>query len=214
MEPFFTASTAWPRTIRFSGRFPIIHTGRTIGHAEISLSLETYRQEMVWLRNTALMVLAVSLVVIVIATGIILRVLMRKPLDILRDGMDRIARGEGDYRFDKIHHEELADIARRFETMADKIRQRERSLKKEVAERKRAEEKIRQSDIRTRANPQRHSRYSVSARSRRTVFGYARESGAPGGFSGPLHRAENRTGHAAKVGPHFPQATLPILRNR
>jgi len=131
--------------------FPIIHTGRTIGHAEISLSLQTYRQEMVWLRNTALMVLAVSAVVIVIATGIILRVLMRKPLDILREGMDRIARGDGDYRFDKIHHEELADIARRFETMADKIRERERSLKKEVAERKRAEEKIRQSDIRTRA---------------------------------------------------------------
>jgi len=130
---------------------PILHTGRTIGHAEISLSLATYRQELVWLRNTALMVLAVSLVVIVVATGIILRVLMRKPLDILREGMDRIARGDGDYRFDKIHHEELADIARRFETMADTVRQREQSLKKEVAERKRAEEKIRQSDIRTRA---------------------------------------------------------------
>ncbi|WP_319522914.1 ATP-binding protein [uncultured Desulfosarcina sp.] len=132
-------------------KFPIIHTGRTLGHAEISLSVAAYRQEMVWLRNTALMVLAVSLVVIVIATGIILRVLMRKPLDILREGMDRIARGNGDYRFDKIHHEELADIAWRFETMADKVRQRERSLKKEVVERKRAEEKIRQSDIRTRA---------------------------------------------------------------
>lgn len=130
---------------------PIVHTGRTIGHAQLSLSLETYRQEMVWIRNTALMVLALSAVVIVIATGFILRVLMRKPLDILRQGMDRIARGEGDCRFDKIHHEELVDIARRFETMADKIRQRERSLKKEVAERKRAEEKIRQSDIRTRA---------------------------------------------------------------
>jgi signal transduction histidine kinase len=132
-------------------KVPIIHTGKTIGRAEISLSLESYRQEMAWLRNAALMVLAVSAVVIVIATGIILRVLMRKPLDILRQGMDRIARGDGDYRFDKIHHEELVDIALRFESMAETVRQRERSLKKEVAERKRAEEKIRQSDIRTRA---------------------------------------------------------------
>ena len=130
---------------------PIVHMGKTIGHARIALSLSGYRQDLVWLRNTTLTILAVSLVVIIIATGIMLRVLMRKPLDILRKGMDRVARGDGGYRFDEIQHEELADIARRFDAMADQVRQREQSLQKEIAERKRAEEKIRESDIRTRA---------------------------------------------------------------
>jgi signal transduction histidine kinase/CheY-like chemotaxis protein/HAMP domain-containing protein len=130
---------------------PIVHTGKTIGQARLALSLTAYRKDLVWLRNTALMVLAASMVVIVIATGILLRVLMRRPLDILRKGMDRVARGDGDHRFDEIRHEELADIARRFDTMADEVRRREQSLQKEIAERKRAEEKIRESDIRTRA---------------------------------------------------------------
>ena len=130
---------------------PIFHSAKIIGHAKISLSLASYRQDLIWLRNTALMVLAVSLVVIIIATRIVLRELMRKPLDILRKGMDRVARGDGDTRFDEIQHEELADIARRFDTMADQIRQREQSLQKEIVERKRAEEKIRESDIQTRA---------------------------------------------------------------
>ena len=99
----------------------------------------------------AIMVLAASLVVIVIATRIVLRVLMRKPLAILQQGLDRVARGDDDYRFDEIQHEELADIATRFNSMADKINERERRLHKEVAERQRAEDRIRESDIRTRA---------------------------------------------------------------
>ncbi len=130
---------------------PIVHAGQSIGYAKIALSLRTYRADLIWLRNTILVVLGVSLVVIVIATGILLRVLMRKPLTILQQGMDRVARGDDDYRFDEIQHEELADIARRFNKMADKIRQRERSLQKEIAERKRAEQKIRESDAQTRA---------------------------------------------------------------
>ncbi|MFO7712937.1 ATP-binding protein [Desulfosarcina sp.] len=130
---------------------PVVHTGRQIGEARFSLSLDAHRRDLTWLRNAAVMVLAVSLVVIVIATGIVLRVLMRKPLAILRQGMDRVARGDYDYGFDEVRHDELADIARRFSKMADEIRARERSLQKEVAERKRGEEKIRESQARTRA---------------------------------------------------------------
>ncbi len=130
---------------------PIVHIGQPIGQARFSLSLDAYRKDLVWLRNTSLLVLAVSLVVIVIFTGVVLRVLMRKPLAILCQGMERVARGDGDYRFDEVNHEELAVIARRFNMMADEVRERERSLQKEVGERKRAEEKFRESDARTRA---------------------------------------------------------------
>jgi len=127
------------------------HIGQPIGQASFSLSLDAYRRDLNWLRNTSAFVLAVSLVVIIIGTGLLLRMLMRKPLDILRHGMDRVARGDDDYRFDEIRHVELADIALRFSRMADKIRQRERSLQKEVSERRRAEDRIRESDARTRA---------------------------------------------------------------
>ena len=130
---------------------PVVHIGKTIGHATIALSLKTYHDDLKWLRNTALMVMGVSLVVIVIATGILLRVLMRKPLAILQQGMDRVAQGDSGYRFEEVQHEELADIARRFNKMANKVRLREQSLQKEVFERKRAEDKIRESDARTRA---------------------------------------------------------------
>ncbi len=97
----------------------IIHTGKTIGQARFSLSLDAYRKDLRWLRNMSLLVLAVSLVVIIIATGVLLRVLMRKPLATLCQGMDRVARGDGDFRFDEVNHEELAGIARRFIAMAD-----------------------------------------------------------------------------------------------
>jgi signal transduction histidine kinase/ActR/RegA family two-component response regulator len=130
---------------------PIVHTGKPIGQARISLSLDSYRQDLTWLRNTAILILAVSLVVIIIATGIVLRVLMRMPLAILRRGMDRVARGDYEYGFDEVHHDELADIARRFSKMADQIRDREQSLQKEAAERKRAEDKSRESEARSQA---------------------------------------------------------------
>jgi two-component system cell cycle sensor histidine kinase/response regulator CckA len=132
-------------------KLPIVHMGKPIGSARFSLSLDTYSNNLIRLRNASVLILAVSLVVIIIATGIMLRVLMRKPLAILRQGMDRMARGDYDYQFDEVRHEELAGIARRFITMADKIREREDSLQKEVVERIRAEEKIRESDARTRA---------------------------------------------------------------
>ena len=130
---------------------PIVHTGKSIGQVRFSLSLDVYHEDLKWLRNTAVLLLAVSLVVIVIATGILLRVFMRKPLAILRQGMDRVALGDYDYRFDEVRHDELAGIARRFSKMADEISKRERSLQKEVAERKRAEDKIRKSEASTRA---------------------------------------------------------------
>ncbi len=130
---------------------PIVHTGQPIGQARFALSLDAHRKDLIWLRNTAVLVLAASLVVIIISTGIVLRVLMRKPLAILLQGMDRVARGDYDYRFEEVHHGELAGIARRFSKVADEIRDRERSLQKEVAERKRAEEKIRLSEARSRA---------------------------------------------------------------
>ena len=130
---------------------PVVHTDKQIGLVRFSLSLDTYRRDLKWLRNIAFLVLAVSLLVIVLATGAILRVLIRKPLAIFSQGMDRVARGDYGYRFDEVRHEELIGIAQRFTRMAEEIHAREQSLQKEVVERKRAEEKIRESEARNRA---------------------------------------------------------------
>jgi two-component system cell cycle sensor histidine kinase/response regulator CckA len=130
---------------------PIEHSGKQIGQVRLALSLDAYRSDLIWLRNIVLVVLAVCLVVITIATGILLRVLMRKPMALLYQGMDRVARGDYDYRFEEIHHEEMINIARRFSNMADEVRRREQALQKEVRERKRAEQKSRDSEARTRA---------------------------------------------------------------
>jgi signal transduction histidine kinase len=129
---------------------PILHEGHEIGRAHLRISLQPYQQDLAWYRNAFLMVLAVSLVVIIIMTGFILRVLMRKPLSILLQGIDRVAQGEYDYRFDEVRHSELAGIAQRFSEMAEGIKAREQALQKEVSEKKQAEQKIRESEARTR----------------------------------------------------------------
>ena len=129
----------------------IKHGGKSIGQIRLALSLDTYRSDQLWLRNIAIVVLAVCFVVITTATGILLRVLMRTPMALLYQGMDRVALGDYDYRFEEVHHEEMINIARRFSTMADKIRKREQSLQKEVRDRKHAEKKSRENEARTKA---------------------------------------------------------------
>ncbi|MGB3224664.1 MAG: ATP-binding protein [Desulforhopalus sp.] len=129
----------------------ISHLGKKIGWAQFSLSLDTFRNDLIWLRNIAIVVLAISLLVIVIGNRIILRVLIRKPLAIFYQGMDRVARGDHNYRFDEVRHLELVGIAERFSKMADEIWERQETLQQEVTERKRAEERIRESEARTQA---------------------------------------------------------------
>ena len=130
---------------------PIVHRGQAIGEVSFSLSMAAYQQDLLWLRNTLFLVLFLSLVVISVTTGLLLRIYMRKPLAILQRGIDRVAQGEYEYGFEEVRHSELTDIARRFRQMAAEIRAREDSLQKEAAERRRGEEIVRQSEAKSRA---------------------------------------------------------------
>lgn len=124
----------------------ISHRNQIIGHADLVFSLGAIKEDLTWLRNTILLIMVISLVVIFVTARILLRVFMRKPLDILQKGIDRVARGDYDYGFDEIHHLELAGIAGRIKEMAADIQARENSLQNEIAVRKHAEEKIRESE--------------------------------------------------------------------
>jgi signal transduction histidine kinase/CheY-like chemotaxis protein len=129
----------------------IVHRGQTIGRVELYLSPREHTTRLVWLRNVIVLILAASLIAILVTTGILLRIFMRKPLKILKEGIDRVARGDDDYGFDEVRHSELSDIAGRFRDMADTVRDRERSLQQQITERQRAERKIRDSEAKSRA---------------------------------------------------------------
>ena len=103
----------------------ITYKDQIIGRAKLVFSLGAINEDLAWLRNTILMVLIASLIVIFVTTRILLRVFMRKPLNILQKGIDRVARGDYAYGFDEIHHTELTGIARRIKEMAADIQGRE-----------------------------------------------------------------------------------------
>jgi PAS domain S-box-containing protein len=135
---------------RIVRRVDVVHRGQTIGKVDLYLRSTLPVAEVIWLRNVSL-TLAASLIVIMLMGGILLRVFMRRPLTILKEGIDRVARGDDNYGFAEIKHSELSDIASRFWDMAETVRDRERSLQREIAERHRAEEKIRESEAKGRA---------------------------------------------------------------
>ena len=125
----------------------VVYNGQIIGRVKLFLSLNAYNMELMRLRNAILLIFAGSLIIILITTGVLLRVFMRKPLRILQKGIDRVAKGDYAYKIEEIHHMELSEIANRFNDMASEIRVREASLyemnkelQQEIIERKQAEE--------------------------------------------------------------------------
>jgi PAS domain S-box-containing protein len=136
----------------------IVHRKQIIGYAELYFSLGGFKRGLGWLRNTIVLMLFASFIVIFITAGLLLRIFMRQPLNILQKGIDRVAAGEYEYNFDEVHHLELAGIAERFKEMANRIQARENSLQvinqelqDEIAERKHAEQVIRESEAQSRA---------------------------------------------------------------
>jgi two-component system cell cycle sensor histidine kinase/response regulator CckA len=121
----------------------INYKGKPIGFAELFLSLDVYKANLAWFRNSIISVLIGSLIVILIATGFLLRHLMRNPIIILQKGIDRVAKGEYAYEFNDVHHKELSGIATRIKEMALIIQKREialqgvnKELKHEISTRK------------------------------------------------------------------------------
>jgi PAS domain-containing protein len=75
-----------------------------------------------------IVVLICSLIVIFLASGLLLRFFLRKPLNVLAQGMDRIAKGEFDQQTQNLSYTELTGIAERFSQMATRIKARENAL--------------------------------------------------------------------------------------
>jgi len=106
----------------------IQHLGKPIGQVDFSLSLDAYRKNLVWFRNSIVLVLVTSLIAILFATGFLLRRLLRNPIVILQQGLEKVTKGDYAYEFKEVHHIELSGIAMRIKEMAGIIRSRELSL--------------------------------------------------------------------------------------
>jgi PAS domain S-box-containing protein len=125
----------------------ITYEGETIGSVSFTLSLERHRQELRQLLRDSLLTLALAALVILAATGLLLRVFMRKPLADLEQGMEAVSHGEFHASSMQADYKELSNIVATFKEMAATIKARENSLiqvnealSREVNERKAAEE--------------------------------------------------------------------------
>src|SRR5690606_32571751 len=65
----------------------ILHKDQVLGRVDLYLSPDGHSGELAWLRNVMALSLMASLIVILGASGVLLRILMRKPLSILKHGI-------------------------------------------------------------------------------------------------------------------------------
>jgi len=133
----------------------IMYEGEIIGHATVVLSLAAYKKDLSRLVTTNLFALGGVLTVILVATGLLLRIYLRRPLEVLLEGMNQVARGDFNFDFSVIQNVELGFIADNFASMTKEIAAREkqlveinRQLEGQIRERERAEAALRLSEER------------------------------------------------------------------
>ncbi len=114
------------------------HGGVTIGHVGISYSMEAHARGLETLLWSLLAGLLLTMCVVLLGAGILLRVFLRKPLERLGQEARRVARG--DYRGTlEAEHAELEEIAGHFSAMSAAVAQREAELHRVNRDLRRAE---------------------------------------------------------------------------
>ncbi|MFV0349198.1 MAG: PAS domain-containing protein [Halodesulfovibrio sp.] len=133
----------------------VMYEGEIIGHATVVLSLAEYKRDLGRLVTTNLLALGGVLTVILVATGILLRIYLRRPLEVLLEGVNQVAKGDFGFDFSVIQNAELGMIAENFSVMAKEVAAREkqlveinRQLQGQIRERERAEAALRLSEER------------------------------------------------------------------
>ncbi len=119
----------------------IIYNGQVIGRAELILSMKTYSASLNKLLAVSILSTLAAVLVVSLATGILLKIFIRKPLNALLRGADRVAKGEYSHSFDDIRQKELLEIIERFKVMSSEVESREKALSRMNLELKRAEKK-------------------------------------------------------------------------
>jgi len=106
----------------------IRHEGQIIGEVLLGLTPEFYRRTRQQLLVTSVMTTILISVALTGLTLLFFRLFLKRPFDNLIQGIEEISEGHYDYRFSQVRHGEIQSIIHKFVSMADRIKQREKSL--------------------------------------------------------------------------------------
>ncbi len=106
----------------------VLHQGEVIAHIKLGLTKKYYKQRLERLISSYAVTGVILIVIVIFATGFLLRIFLKKPFDNLIQGIERIAAGDYSYELTQVRQKELSLIVDRFENMADTLQKRERSL--------------------------------------------------------------------------------------
>ena len=131
----------------------VTYEGRFIGRVKIGMTSNPVKESNRRLLWSSILLALVTVAAVVGATGLLLRKFLKRPLELLLTGIDGIAKGEYDQGLPEAKQQEIQTIISRFNYMSRQVRSREstlaemnRQLKTEIADRKRAEAALQESE--------------------------------------------------------------------
>jgi PAS domain S-box-containing protein len=144
-----------PELLENSGK--VIHQGQVIGVVELGLTPKFYKINNRRLLISSLITLLFVIAVLIGVAGFLLKVFLKNPFNYLIDRMDRIAEGDYEYKTRRYDQKEIETIISKFNDMAQKVENREKSLadvnarlNEEIGERKQTEKALAASEKRFR----------------------------------------------------------------
>jgi PAS domain S-box-containing protein len=108
----------------------ITFEGHAIGHLDMALSLASSQKTASQLLYATIINIAATAAALLAATGLLLRIFLRRPLTELEQAMDHVARGDFSQPMTGPRYAELERIVDSFQKMSATIRAREESLRK------------------------------------------------------------------------------------
>ena len=136
----------------------IRHNGNIIGEIRLGLTKRIYQENLKHILWSSIITMLLIVLSLMLMTSIMLRLFMKKPLDMLMSGINQISKGNYDYTVSPVKQKEFKSILSNFMYMANQINRREKSLadvnlqlEAEVIQRKNVEEDVRRSEAQLRA---------------------------------------------------------------
>jgi len=106
----------------------IRHEGQIIGEVTLGLTPQFYRRSIQQLLVTSVMTTILISIALTGLTLLFFRLFLKRPFDNLIQGIEEISEGNYDHRFSQVRHGEIQSIIHKFVSMADRIKNREKSL--------------------------------------------------------------------------------------
>lgn len=99
-----------------------------IGRVRIAISKAGYARTLNWILFVSSITFLAAVLAIYIITDRLLTLFIKKPIETLLEGMDRVALGDFSHRFKKFKYKEMYEIGERFNRMTSEIASREKRL--------------------------------------------------------------------------------------